>query len=120
MRLCVLALVAAALCAGCGTAKEPQIVAGGKPSHGKRLIQHFGCGSCHMIPGIPHADARVGPPLDDFRKHRFIGGEIPNTPENAIRWIVDPKKIEPGTIMPRLGVKPNQARDILAYLYSHT
>ena len=110
----------AALAAGCGTAKSPALVAGGSPSRGARLIDKFGCGSCHSIPGINGANGRVGPSLSGFRRLRFIAGEIPNTPENAIRWIVDPKKIEPGTIMPKLGVTPDQARDILAYLYSHT
>jgi cytochrome c len=117
----VLALAALTLLvAGCGTARSPEVVPGGDSDRGKRLIERYGCGSCHMIPGIPRANARVGPPLDEFPEHRDIAGEIPNSPENAIRWIRDPKKIEPGTIMPKLGVTEAEARDIVAYLYSRT
>ena len=114
------ALAAAAVAAGCGTAKSPALVAGGSPSRGARLIDKFGCGSCHAIPGIHGASGRVGPALSDFRRLRFIAGEIPNTPENAIRWIEHPRSIEPGTIMPDLGVSRDQARQIVAYLYSRT
>jgi cytochrome c2 len=113
-------LVLAVLAAGCGTAKSPALVAGGSPSQGARLIDKFGCGSCHSIPGIQGANGRVGPSLSGFRRLRFIAGEIPNTPENAIRWIEHPRSIEPGTIMPDLGVSRDQARQIVAYLYSRT
>ena len=50
---------------------------------------------------------------------RYIAGELPNSPENAIRWIRDPKRVEPGTVMPDLGVTTAEARDIAAYLYRH-
>jgi cytochrome c2 len=115
---CALAVAAAAGCGGSGS--HHQTVPGGNAERGERLIEKFGCGSCHTIPGIEKADGRVGPALRDFGSIRYIAGEIPNTPDNAMRWIQDPKKIEPGTVMPDLGVKPNQARDIVAYLYSHT
>jgi cytochrome c len=118
-RLLLLPLVAA-LAAGCGSGTGRELVPGASSSRGKKLIEKYGCGGCHMIPGIPGADARVGPPLDEFRRHRYIAGEIPNSPRNAMRWIENPQKIEPGTIMPNLGVKPDEARDIVGYLYSHT
>ena len=122
MKAAAAALVAAAavLASGCSSAKSPALVVGGSPKKGARLIQKFGCGSCHMIAGIKNASGRVGPPLDSFRKKRFIAGELPNTPENATRWIEHPKSVEPGTIMPDLGVTREQARQIVAYLYSRT
>ena len=114
--LVVLALVAA----GCGTAKSPELVPNGNSDRGKALISHYGCGSCHTIPGIARADGRVGPSLDDFRHIRTIAGELPNTPDNATRWVQDSKKIEPGTIMPAFHMSQRDARDIVAYLYSRT
>jgi cytochrome c2 len=110
----------AVVAAGCGTARSPELVPNGDSSRGQRLIERYGCGSCHSIPGIERANGRIGPSLDDFRDIRTIAGEIPNNPENAIRWVRDSKKIEPGTIMPDFDMSERDARDIVAYLYSHT
>jgi cytochrome c len=116
--LLLLALVPGLAAAGCGgTSNAPPVVQGGDPGTGKRLIEHYGCGSCHRIPGVKGADGRVGPSLDGFRNVRYIAGRIANNPRNAIDWIVDPPRIEPGTIMPKLGVSDQEARDIVAYLY---
>ncbi len=117
-RVAVLAALGAAA-AGCATSTSPPAVPGGDARRGAASIERYGCGSCHTISGIRGADGRIGPPLEHFRGRRFIAGEIPNTVDNAISWIVHPKRIEPGTIMPDLGVTPSQARDIVAYLYAH-
>jgi cytochrome c1 len=42
---------------------------------------------------------------------------MPNTPGNLIRWIRNPRSVEPGTAMPALGLSEREARDIAAYLY---
>jgi cytochrome c len=118
--LIVLPLLAALVAAGCGGGKKPELVGGGDAQRGQTLIEKYGCGSCHQIPGIERADGRVGPSLDDFEKLRYIAGRLPNNPENARRWIENPKRIEPGTVMPGLGVTDDEARDIVAYLYSRT
>jgi hypothetical protein len=47
---------------------------------------------------------------------RLIAGEIPNTDENLIRWIVDPPALEPKTGMPDMNVPRVAARDIAAFL----
>lgn len=119
MRTGVIAAAAALLLAGCGGGAKVE-VPGGDPDRGARAIAEYGCGACHTIPGIEDADSRVGPALTDFQDERYIAGDIPNTPENAIRWILDPQAIEPGTIMPDLDVNPEEAEDIVAYLYCCT
>jgi len=48
----------------------------------------------------------------------MIAGELPNVPDNLVRWIMNPPAIEPGTAMPDLGLSKQQARDIAAYLYT--
>lgn len=48
----------------------------------------------------------------------MIAGELPNSPANLVRWIKDPKSVEPGTDMPDLGLTDQQARDVAAYLYT--
>jgi cytochrome c len=118
--LTAVALLTAALAAGCGGGKKSELVNGGDAQRGGELIEKYGCGGCHQIPGIEGADARVGPSLSGFRHVRYVAGRIPNNPDNARRWIENPKKIEPGTVMPDLGVTDDEARDIVAYLYSRT
>ena len=93
-------------------------VAGGDPERGKAAIERYGCTSCHLIPGLDEPSGRVGPPLADFAERRYIAGDEPNTPSVMLRWLQNPKAVEPGTLMPDVGVTPADARDIAAYLYS--
>jgi cytochrome c oxidase assembly factor CtaG len=93
-------------------------VPGGDPSRGKTAISAMGCGACHEIGGVANAHGMVGPPLTNVARRSIIAGELPNTPDNMMRWILDPPSIEPGTAMPNLHVSPQSARDIVAFLYS--
>ncbi len=68
--------------------------------------------------GHTRASGLVGPPLTMFARRSFIAGELPNTPENLAKWILNPKTVEPKTAMPDLGVTPSQAQDAAAYLYT--
>lgn len=91
---------------------------GGDAHRGAALINQYRCGACHYIPGIHDARGMVGPPLMFFGQRTFIAGEVPNSPENLVRWIRSPKSIEPGTAMPDLGLSEQEARDVAAYLYT--
>ena len=103
---------------GSGGRTTNRVVAGGDPDVGKRAIVQHGCGSCHEIPAVNGANGLVGPPLTKFGRRSFIAGELANTPDNLMRWLRDPKAVEPGTDMPALGVTDQEARDITAYLYT--
>lgn len=85
---------------------------------GRQLIDEYGCSACHTIPGVPGANATVGPPLTDWADRHFIAGNLENTPDNLISWIRNPQAIEPGTAMPDMGVTAEDAQHIAAYLYS--
>ena len=115
-------LAAAALVAACAAPEEgaapPQEATTGTPDRGAELISSYGCGTCHMVPGVDNADGLVGPPLEKMALRSYIAGEIPNSEENMHRWLEDPQSIEPGTDMPDLGVTPRDAADITAYLYT--
>jgi cytochrome c oxidase assembly factor CtaG/cytochrome c2 len=117
-----LAVVAVAIlgvgCASPRGSDTPPSIAGGSAPNGRELIGSYGCGSCHMIPGVRDARGLVGPPLIHWSGRRLIAGELTNTPEHLVSWIVMPQSIEPGTGMPNLGVTDGQARDIAAYLYT--
>jgi cytochrome c len=108
----VLAVVALA---GCGHGSG-MAVPGGNASRGAGLIKAFGCGACHTISGIDGADGKVGPNLNGLGQRRTIAGRLSNTPDNLTRWIENPQGVDPGNIMPNLGLGQQSARDIAAYL----
>ncbi len=105
-------------CVRTPTREPPPQVPGGDPGRGAELISSYGCGSCHLIPGVRDAVGKVGPPLTDFGERGYIAGELPNNADNLIRWIMDPRGVEPGTDMPNLNVTQSEARDIAAYLFT--
>jgi cytochrome c1 len=53
-----------------------------------------------------------------FARRTMIAGELPNSPGNLMRWIVNPSAVEPKTAMPTLGITSDEAHDIAAYLYT--
>jgi cytochrome c2 len=91
---------------------------GGDSNRGKLLIASYGCGGCHSVSGVPQAAGKVGPTLSAIGSQAYLAGRLENRPDNLIRWIADPRGIDPQTAMPSLGVKPADARDIAAYLYT--
>ena len=117
----VAAAAAAGGLVGCntrGALYHPNISASWKPSHGKTLIEYYGCGSCHVIGGVSGANGHVGPPLTNFtRRYHLIAGVMQNTPNNVVRWIMNPPKFVHGVDMPVLGIGRHGAQDITAYLY---
>ena len=120
LRLLVL-LAAAPGCGGEDRARHEVLasVQGDSP-RGEATIERYGCGACHVIPGIRGARGQVGPPLTDFAHRTYIAGNVFNTPNNLAAWIRRPDSIEPGTVMPTLGVSAQEARDISAYLLLET
>jgi len=90
----------------------------GDAHRGKDLIRNYGCGACHTIPGIYSARGMVGPPLLSFGRRTLIAGQLPNSPENLVRWIREPQQVSPATAMPDLGLSSEQAHDIASYLYT--
>ena len=47
-----------------------------------------------------------------------MGGVLPNSAGNLVKWIMDPREVDPRTAMPDLGVTEVEARDMAAYLYT--
>ena len=102
---------------GC-TATATDEVARTEMEAGKAAIDHYGCGSCHIIPGIHGADALVGPSLQHMASRTYIAGVLTNNPENMARWIQDPPAVDEKTAMPKLGVKDEDLRVMVNYLYA--
>jgi mono/diheme cytochrome c family protein len=106
------AVLAVAALAGCGSSSDTTA------ERGHDLIVHYGCGACHTIDGVRGADAEVGPRLTNFRDGRYIAGRLVRNHRNTVRWILDPRAIQPHTIMPDLGVSREEAEAIATYLFS--
>lgn len=113
----VLAFCLAACSGQVNGVPEPRDSTKSMVDNGRRLIAKYGCGACHTIPGVPGADATVAPALNNFYERTYISGQVPNTWNNLMEYIETPEKIEPGTVMPDLGVNADEARAIAAYLY---
>jgi cytochrome c1 len=60
----------------------------------------------------------VGPSLERLGGRAYVGGVLPNTRENLVRWILNPPAVDPQTAMPNLHVSEADARDIAGYLYT--
>jgi cytochrome c2 len=85
-------------------------------ARGAAAIRYYGCGTCHRIPGIAGATGTVGPSLERLHRRVYIGGFIPNTPGALAQWIESPRKFDPRTAMPDMGVSAGDARLIAAFL----
>jgi cytochrome c len=117
MRAAMILVLVAVFVVACRGPEEPRRpVAEGDAERGRALIQSYGCGGCHTIPGVLAARALVGPPLWAMADRGYIGGVLPNTQSDMVRWIRNPPAVKPRTLMPNLGVTESDARDIAAYL----
>lgn len=112
MRRIAACSLAAAFLAGCG-AGDPLP---GDRENGRLLLRQFGCGHCHRIPGVADAQGTAGPPLARVGERAYLGGVLPNTPANMAAFIREPRRFDPRTTMPNLGVTEAHARDMVAYL----
>lgn len=100
----------------------PIATAAAKDEHqvqrGRALLAQYQCGACHAIPGVPASRASFAQPLDHWRLRSYIAGRLPNREDVLARWIVDPDALLPGTRMPRMGVSPQEAQAMAAYLFT--
>lgn len=102
----------------CGSDHKIRAIEGGDPERGRAAVERYGCAACHAIPGILNQGSNVGPPLYHIARRAYIGGVLPNTPADMIRWLRNPPAVDPRTAMPNLGVSEAEATDMAAYLYT--
>lgn len=103
---------------GIAAKRQERAAGAGDPQQGILALQQYACTTCHTIPGMVGANAHVGPPLASIASRKYLAGRLPNTPENMIRWIRDPKGVSAQTLMPDLAVSEEHARDMTAYLFT--
>ena len=96
--------------------KGEKAINNGDPAHGKQLLTQYGCGACHVIPGVDGATGVIGPSLEHIATRPVLANKFSNTPDVMAKWMQNPQAMDPGNTMPNLGVTPNDARDIAAFL----
>ncbi|KQU84260.1 cytochrome C [Variovorax sp. Root318D1] len=109
-------LVLALLAGGCTPGDQRERAPSAQRERGRLLLAQYQCGSCHTIPDVQAARGHMGPTLAAFGRRSYIAGQVPNGAEHLARWIVAPTAVVPGTLMPAMGVSPDDARDMAAYL----
>lgn len=89
------------------------------PAQGKQVFVNSACIGCHSINGVPEAIGIIGPNLTHFASRgTFAGSIFPNDAEHLGRWLTDPPAMKPGSLMPSLGLTPDQVAALSAYLRS--
>ncbi|HEU4413644.1 MAG TPA: c-type cytochrome [Candidatus Angelobacter sp.] len=77
-------------------------------ARGKQLFySKYGCQACH-IADYKNDKGYVGPALSS------VGNRL--TPQWVYAWLKDPSALRPGTMMPNLNMKADEARDLTAFL----
>ena len=109
--LAVLGRVACGAAARAGAPSSPA-------ERGRALLWQYQCGTCHAIPGVAASRGRLATPLDAWGRRSYIAGRLPNRADLLARWIAAPQAQVPGTAMPDLGVPPEHAQAMAAYLYA--
>ena len=76
----------------------------------------LGCGACHILPGVDWPQGRAGPSLAGFGDRGLIAGRLPNRPDTLARFVRDAPSLVPGTAMPAMPMRDDEAADIAAWL----
>jgi cytochrome c2 len=87
---------------------------------GEKLFQAKGCVGCHSLNAVNAPKGMIGPNLANVGARSYIGaGSFKNTDETLARWIQNPQAMKKGVLMPNLGVTPEEAKSLVAFLRAH-
>jgi cytochrome c len=97
--------------------QQQQPAANTSVEEGRQLVTRYGCGVCHVVPGVEGAQGRLGPSLAGIASRPAISfGTVENTPANLAQFIQDPASKNPQTSMPPMAITDAEADAIAAYL----
>ncbi len=84
---------------------------------GKALFAQSACVGCHTIEGV--SAGVIGPNLTHVgSRTSFAGSLYHNDETNLGKWITNAPALKPGSLMPNLGLPPDQVSALVAYLES--
>lgn len=71
---------------GCsGSGQRSVRAASGAKRSAPELMRQYGCPACHVIPHVPGAVGKVGPPLASLNQRSYLAGSLQNSPDNLRR-----------------------------------
>ncbi|MDQ1439513.1 MAG: cytochrome c oxidase subunit [Acidimicrobiaceae bacterium] len=86
-----------------------------KAAAGSTLFRQKGCASCHTVEG--YSKGTVGPNLSHLQQRKVFAGAIfEMNDENLRKWLRNPPKEKPGSIMPNLNLSEDEITNLIAYL----
>ncbi len=103
-------------CPTAATADKVPLEARTRDEAAQLALHQYACSACHRIPGVIGSDVDVGPPLHEWGRRERIAGRLPNTAEALVRFIRQPRSVDPGTAMPEMGVTEAHAQLMAEYL----
>jgi mono/diheme cytochrome c family protein len=92
-------------------------------AHGRKLMELNGCASCHIFTGVPELEGAapykpdekgLSSALQIAPDLRFARRRL--RPEALLAWVSNPKAVKADTLMPEFVLKPEDARDVAAYI----
>jgi cytochrome c oxidase subunit II len=90
--------------------------AGPTAAHGREVFLQSACPLCHTISGTL-AFGKWGPDLTHVGSRRALAaGALFNDRRALERWLDDPQVIKPGNHMPIVALRPEDRRDLVAFL----
>ncbi len=97
--------------------QKPAIEATGeKVLKGKNIFLKSTCSSCHTIKGTT-AQGKIGPDLTHIgSRSTLLSGMLINTDSNLMKWISDPQKIKPGSMMPKFIYQQDSIKDLVSFI----
>lgn len=112
--------VAAYLTRGAKTAAEPPT---GDLAAGRQVLETKACGTCHAFSGVPALPVQpsLATPWQKGNDAIELAPDLRFTRDRTTfgklwRWLLDPAKVRPSTLMPKLGLSEKEAKDAAAYL----
>src|SRR5438445_966987 len=97
-----------------GAATVPR---GSVAAQGEQAFRRYGCIGCHTMGTM--SNALVGPNLTHLGSRTTIaGGLFPNDSAHLARWLSDPPREKPGSIMPNMHVPAADLATLIAFLRS--
>lgn len=98
----------------------------GDPALGRTILDTKGCGTCHVMSGVEPLRASPIPvemTPSQLASAMLLAPDLAVTreryrPEALTRWLLDPSSQKPDALMPKIGLTPEEAANVAAYLWS--
>jgi mono/diheme cytochrome c family protein len=114
--------IAAYLAAPDDPAAKPDFSAA-NPTRGRKLMEDNGCPSCHLFTGVPPLEGATPYKMEEkaLATAMQLAPDLRNArsrirPEALVAWVTNPKAVKADTQMPEFQLKPEDARDVAAYI----